>query len=529
MNTDSATKVYDGTPLTAPGHIEGLVGNETATVNTPSSQTAVGSTFNFATSIVWGTAQEHNYTWKIGEVGTLTVTAQSIVPDPQNPDSYKGITISDPEDVVYDGQEHKWAPVVKDANGNVLTEGFDYDVTYKQGQDFTNVTGAIEATITGKGNYTGTATKSYQVTPRTLTVNTDSASKVYDGTALTAGGSIEGLVNSETATVKTSKSQTEVGSTANDEYTIAWGSAKQSNYTVNNGTFGTLTVTGQSINPGDDGDYKGITISDPADVTYDGQEHKWAPVVKDVNGKILTEGTDYTVSYPDGQDFTNVTGVITATITGIGNYTGVVKKSYQVTPAQLTVNTEGATATYSGTALTAGGSIEGLVGDETATVVTSKSQTDVGSTANDAYTIEWGTAQSRNYTVNDGTFGTLAVTPAPIQIKTESANKVYDGTALTAGGQMTGLVNGETATFTVTGSQTAVGSSTNTYTLEWNGSAKQGNYTIESVETGTLTVTESEDQIVVTTTGGTFNYDGQAHGATVSVGALPAGYSVKVA
>ena len=162
-------------------------------------------------------------------------------------------------------------------------------------------------------------------------------------------------------------------------------------------------------------------------------------------------------------------------------------------------------------------------------VVTSKSQTDVGSTANDAYTIEWGTAQSRNYTVNDGTFGTLAVTPAPIQIKTESANKVYDGTALTAGGQMTGLVNGETATFTVTGSQTAVGSSTNTYTLEWNGSAKQGNYTIESVETGTLTVTESEDQIVVTTTGGTFNYDGQAHGATVSVGALPAGYSVKVA
>ena len=529
VNTESATKVYDGTPLTAPGHIEGLVGSETATVNTPSSQTAVGSTFNFATSIVWGTAQERNYTWKIGEVGTLTVTAQSIVPDPENPDSYKGITISDPEDAVYDGAEHKWAPVVKDANGNVLTEGVDYDVTYKQGQDFTNVTGAIEATITGKGNYTGTATKSYQVTPKALTVNTDSASKVYDGTALTAGGSIEGLVGSETATVKTSKSQTEVGSTANDEYTIAWGSAKQSNYTVNNGTFGTLAVTGQSINPGDDGSYKGITISDPANVTYDGTEHKWAPVVKDANGKILTEGTDYTVVYPDGQDFTNVTGNITATITGIGNYTGTVKKSYQVTPAQLTVNTDGATATYNGTALTAGGSVEGLVGNETATVKTSKSQTDVGSTANDAYTIEWGTAQSRNYTVNDGTFGTLAVTPAPIQIKTESANKVYDGTALTAGGQLTGLVNGETATFTVTGSQTAVGSSTNTYTLEWNGTAKQSNYTIESVETGTLTVTESEDQIVVTTTGGTFTYDGQAHGATVSVGALPAGYSVKVA
>ena len=84
VDTESASKVYDGTPLTAPGHITGLVAGETAEVNTPNSQTEVGSAFNLATSIIWGTAQERNYTWKIGEIGTLTVTPQSIVPDPEN-------------------------------------------------------------------------------------------------------------------------------------------------------------------------------------------------------------------------------------------------------------------------------------------------------------------------------------------------------------------------------------------------------------------------------------------------------------
>ena len=42
------------------------------------------------------------------------------------------------------------------------------------------------------------------------------------------------------------------------------------------------------------------------------------------------------------------------------------------------------------------------------------------------------------------------------------AEKVYDGNALTAEGSITGFVNGETATFVTTGSQTEVGNSENT-------------------------------------------------------------------
>ena len=120
--------------------------------------------------------------------------------------------------------------------------------------------------------------------------------------------------------------------------------------------------------------------------------------------------------------------------------------------------------------------------------------------------------------------GSITITPAPITIVTDPGSKVYDGTPLTADGKMTGLVNDETATFTVTGSQTEVGTSDNTYTLEWDGTAKESNYKITSETIGTLTVTESDAEIVVTTTGGTFGYDGTAHGATVTVSELPAGY-----
>ena len=74
-----------------------------------------------------------------------------------------------------------------------------------------------------------------------ITVSTGSASKEYDGTALTAEGSITGLAPDETAEVKTA-SQTKVGSTSNT-YEIEWGTAKSSNYIVSEGEIGTLTVT----------------------------------------------------------------------------------------------------------------------------------------------------------------------------------------------------------------------------------------------------------------------------------------------
>lgn len=99
-------------------------------------------------------------------------------------------------------------------------------------------------------------------------------------------------------------------------------------------------------------------------------------------------------------------------------------------------------------------------------------------------------------TDKDGTKITTTVTyivkPRPLTIHTASASKTYDGRPLTKtdGVTFTGLVDGETVSVTVTGSQTGVGSSDNTYTVDWeNSTAKPGNYII-TPDYGTLTVNE---------------------------------------
>ena len=99
---------------------------------------------------------------------------------------------------------------------------------------------------------------------------------------------------------------------------------------------------------------------------------------------------------------------------------------------------------------------------------------------------------------------------------------------MTAGGSIDGFVEGETATFTVTGSQTEVGYSPNTYHIEWDKTAKAKNYEIDE-SVGELTVTENKAEIVVTTQGGTFTYTGTEHTADVTVSDLPDGYELEKA
>lgn len=99
----------------------------------------------------------------------------------------------------------------------------------------------------------------------------------------------------------------------------------------------------------------------------------------------------------------------------------------------------------------------------------------------------------------------LVIKPAEVTVKTDSAEKEYDGDPLTAGGKVT--FNGSDSPFThaagtvtlaseeklsikTTGSQTEVGTSDNTFEIDWGSSdttAKKVNYKI-SAELGTLEV-----------------------------------------
>jgi surface protein len=117
------------------------------------------------------------------------------------------------------------------------------------------------------------------------------------------------------------------------------------------------------------------------------------------------------------------------------------------------------------------------------------------------------------------------IAPATLTVTTPSAQKQYDGAALTSAGTIEGFVNGETAEFVTTGSQTGVGSSSNSYAISWNGTAKQANYTI-SETVGTLEVTANTAKIDVTAGSAEKTYDGSALASSeVTVTGLPEGFT----
>ena len=348
--------------------------------------------------------------------GSLVINPKSIIPDgPNTPDEKKtGIEVTNPEDSIYDGLPHVNPLTVTDTKtGAALVRDTDYTLTYSS--DVINV-GTVEINVKGIGNYTGEFTKTYKITPKEYTVTTDSAKKVYDGTALTAGGKIEGIVDGEVVVVHTTGSQTEVGSTPNT-YKLEWKKASSKNYKLKEDSIGTLTVTEQTIDPGKDPDkpnpnYSGVTINKPSNKVYDGKEHKWSPAVADKEGNALVEGTDYEVAYSTS-DFRNV-GIIEVIITGIGNYTGTVTRTYEITPKAYTVTTESAKKVYDGTALTAGGKIEGIVSGETVEFTTTGSRTDEGTSKN-TYILKWnGSAVQTNYKLAKESIGDLTVTPKSI-------------------------------------------------------------------------------------------------------------------
>ena len=348
--------------------------------------------------------------------GSLVINPKSIIPDgPNTPDEKKtGIEVTDPDDSIYDGLPHVNPLTVTDTKtGATLVKDTDYTLSYSE--DVINV-GTVDVTVNGIGNYTGEFKKSYKITPREYTVTTESANKVYDGTALTAGGKIEGIVDGEVVVVHTTGSQTDVGSTPNT-YELEWKKASSKNYKLKEDSIGTLTVTEQTINPGEDPEkpnpnYNGVTINNPSNAVYDGKEHKWSPAVADKEGNALVEGKDYTVEYSTS-DFTNV-GIIEVIITGIGNYTGTVTREYEITPKTYTVTTESAKKVYDGTALTAGGKVEGIVSGETVEFTTTGSRTDEGTSKN-TYSLKWnGSAIETNYKLAKESIGDLTVTSKSI-------------------------------------------------------------------------------------------------------------------
>ena len=235
----------------------------------------------------------------------------------------------------WNGAEKKPGVTVKIGNRQ-LTAGRDYTVSYKN-----NVSvGTASVTITAKGNYTGSISKNFSITAADFTktsVSLSVSSFTYDGAE-----------KKPKITVKNGKKQL----TANTDYTVSYKN------NINAGT-ASVTITGKGSYSGSQ--TKNFTIT-PADLTktkislsassfiYDGAEKKPAITIK-AGKKQLTLNKDYTISYKNN---TNV-GTASVTVTGKGNYTGTISKSFTIAATNLStadVKLSAASFTYNGKAFT---------------------------------------------------------------------------------------------------------------------------------------------------------------------------------
>jgi|GEM_PF-2483121 len=384
----------------------------------------------------------HFVKW-IDEEGQIVSEHQYFKPTTPKPATYTAVfaiklnetdfEVSGLSNHVYDGENHKDVPVVtKKGSKDALEEGTDYTVSYDT-ENFVDVK-TITVTITGKGNYSGVVTKTYQITERPIEVTGKQEEFTYDGTlhkveGVTATNLVEGhkISSKDAVAERTEEGQTNMGLTQSSSYEIKDAGDKDvtKNYSISKVTDGYVKIqrntTDLKFVEAETTGYNGV---------YDGAAHDAVTSVKvtGVNGEEIA-AEDMTVEYrlseeADWGKMTQVTDVADSTAVQIR----VTVENYE--PITTTVQ--------------------------------------------------------------------ATVTQKPVTITTESASKTYDASALTAPGEVEGIVEGETYGFEITGSQTLVGTSENSYVMTWAGegneySAKSDNYTVTE-RVGTLTVTDGSEE-----------------------------------
>ena len=406
----------------------------------------------------------------------------------------------------YDGTPLTKKDVAVSGDGFVKGEGATYDVT----GTITNV-GKVDNKFTYTLNE-GTEAKNYEITTEegtlevtpvdaevVVTITEHSGKAKYDGTEKTVTGyDVKSISNklytkddfefSGNATIK----GTDAGTY---DMELKSGDFKNTNSNFSKVKFviedGQLEIGKRTVK----------MTSASANKEYDGTPLTKKDVTESGDGFVKGEGATYDV---------------TGTITNVGKtgnkftYTlneGTKAKNYEITTEEgtlevtpgkiadyVTLTPKDTEKVYDGTPLAAG---EATAEDKNGGELKIEYSTDGENWTEDFASItainvaDTKTVQVRVSGTNyegyaEGT-ETVTVTPAPLKVVTPNASKYYDGKPLTKEGTLTGLVNDETATLNTTGTQTKIGRSDNTYELIWDGTAIEGNYTIEE-EIGVLEV-----------------------------------------
>ena len=279
------------------------------------------ATLNDTKNFVWddtNTTTARNIRWEITRF-SLTKTE---------------ITIDPVSSRVYTGSEITPLPVVRN-NGTVLQNGIDYTLTYANNINI----GIATITVTGKGNYEGTITTTFEITKATMQLDVSGYTGIFDnanhGIKVSPIWPSSGYtiyystveLNSENYTSGTTTKPTykNIGTTTVYYYVVA------PNFEDAKGS-AVVTITQKDISGN-------ITISGVVNKSYTGNPITQVITVKDNDqGRNLSEGTEYTVSYSNNVNI----GTATVTVTGMGNYKGTKTATFSILGDTITItkNTE---------------------------------------------------------------------------------------------------------------------------------------------------------------------------------------------
>lgn len=209
---------------------------------------------------------------------------------------------------------------ILDTKESILDKGTDYDVRYENNTN----KGTAKAIVQFKGNYTGTAEKNFVIEPQS--VNDDNIDISFSPSSLIYNGQIQKpdvLVKDNYGNVLNKDTDYNVIYKDN----IKAGTAKviiqfEGNYT---GTASKeFTIKPQPVND----DIIDISVS-PSSFFYSyRQEQKPVITVKDNEGKMLKDETDYNVKFEDNIN----AGTAKAIVQFEGNYTGTLTKEFMIKP-----------------------------------------------------------------------------------------------------------------------------------------------------------------------------------------------------
>lgn len=487
--------------------------NKTTGTWTAGSAAAITSpdvgTYNYKVTCVVSDVNKENGAASVEASGTMTLSIAANTGLIVSGNNYTG---------KYDGASHGKAATAS-VEGATIEYSIDGGTTWTTTfPTVTNVSDSTEVQVkaTKTGYVPAETTYNLTVTPRSVTITSGNASKMYDGTPLTKhevtyGG--DNFAAGEGADITYTGSQTIVGSSENTfTFELKDGTAKE-NYNITT-NYGELKVT--------DSDKLSVTATG-YDSMYDGQTH---------NGNVTaTEGATLSYSTDNGETWT----ATEPTIKNVGEIKVIVKASManysdataeytlKVTPRPVTLTSETASKPYDGTPLTkpevtvtGDGFVDGEVTDIKATgSVTNVSE---GEVTNKITFVHGDAFNADNYNIETSE-GKLSITPLAVTVTAKDYTKYVGEKDPAFEATVTGTINNDTVSYTISREK---GETAGTYPITPAGAVAQGNYTV-TYKAGTLTIKERPyippvnppitDKITVEITGNSDSvvYDGTEH------------------